>query len=134
MYYKYAALVLAIISVAALFSGCGRGKNYTPAQASTPEAARQTLTAALDAWKSGTDKQSLAKRPAALYVGDEDWSSGMRLSDYSLLDQGEQFGPSVRFVVDLQLTAANGAAARKRARYVVGVNPVQSVMRDDAID
>jgi hypothetical protein len=133
MFYKYSALTLTVLTICLLLPGCG-GQESVPAQASTPDAAQQALTVALDAWKSGADTQSLAKQTTALYVGDEDWSRGMRLTDYSLVDTGEQFGTSVRFIVDLQLAAANGSQARKRARYVVALDPVQTVMRDDVID
>jgi hypothetical protein len=90
------------------------------------------LTKALDAWKAGTEVSSLADAGAALYVGDEDWSRGNRLVNYTLLDEGKPFGSNVRFVVDLELSSDTGAALSKRVRYVVGTNPVQSVQRDDS--
>jgi hypothetical protein len=113
--------------------GCG-GTNYTPAQASDPNLARQSLQVALDTWKSGESAQVLANQSPRLYVGDEDWRQGLALKEYKLLGDGEPFGNNVRFEVGLELAGKSGTESQKSVRYVVATSPVCSVMRDDRID
>ncbi len=125
--------VITVFSVAALCAalGCNGGTGYAPSRPSDPALARQTLTIALDAWKSGSATQTLAEQKPQLYVGDEDWSGGCVLKNYQLIGDGEPYGTSVRFQVGLELAEKAGSPQQKSVRYVVATNPVCSVTRDD---
>lgn len=111
-------------------AGCG-GTNYSPPKAADPAVARQTLKTVLDAWKSGTPKDSLASQTPKVFVGDEDWSGGNALKDYKLIDDGESYGSNVRFRVGLELDSKGGTSLQKTVRYIVATDPVVSITRDD---
>jgi hypothetical protein len=115
---------------ALLTAGCG-GANYQPAPPSNPTQAKQTLTTVLDTWKSGASRTALASQSPKIYVGDEDWSEGKKLSSYQLKSEGESVGHSVRFQVQLEMETAKGRKQQKAARYIVVTDPVHSVTRDD---
>ena len=129
------SLQLMICSLVLLQMMCclGCAKKTIP-DVTSNDSARQALSTALDAWKAGSNTKSLEQSATALYVGDEDWSRGDRLMEYTVIGEGEPFGTNVRFMVDLHLTSARGESIQKRARYIVGTNPVQSVKRDDSED
>ena len=113
--------------------GCGPGDVRPPAP-SDPDQAKQALTQALDAWRTGETPESLRKSQPAVIVSDEDWLRGEKLVSYAIQGDGKKHGNSIRFIATLELRAANGSVQRKHALYHVGTEPVLTVVRSDELD
>ena len=113
--------------------GCGPG-NVRPPAPSDRDKAKQALTQALDAWRSGETSESLRKVQPAVIVSDEDWLRGEKLVSYALQGDGKKHGNSLRFLATLELRTANGSLQRKNALYHVGTEPVLTVVRSDELD
>lgn len=111
--------------------GCGRG-NYVPPGPSDPAQAKQALTQALDAWRSGNKIESMPSSSPAVIVSDEEWASGTQLLNYEIQGDGKTFGTSVRLNATLELRGSGGQTQRKKALYQVATNPVLTVSRSDA--
>jgi hypothetical protein len=119
---------LLLVGALVLASGCGG----TPA-AADPDQARQTLIAALDAWKSGDSPAALAARSPAIHVSDGDWSSGATLTSYQAEDSARPAGYDLSFSVVLELKGPKAKAPTKsKAVYVVSTHPEALVLRQDA--
>ena len=122
------AVSLLLVGVLALASGCGA----TPAAADA-DSARQTLIAALDAWKSGETPDALTARSPAIHVSDTDWNSGAALTSYEAADSALPAGYDLSFSVVLELKAPKAKAPTKsKAVYVVSTHPKALVLRQDA--
>ncbi len=124
----FRAVSLLLVGVLALASGCGG----TPAAADADQA-RQTLIAALDAWKSGETPDALAARSPAIHVSDTDWNSGATLTSYEAADSALPAGYDLSFCVVLELKTPKGKVPTKsKAVYVVSTHPKALVLRQDA--
>jgi hypothetical protein len=124
----FRAFGLLLIGVLALASGCGG----TPGAADA-ESARQTLIAALDAWKSGQTPDALAARSPAIHVSDTDWNSGATLTNYEAADSAVPAGYDLSFSVVLELRGPKAKVPTKsNAVYVVSTHPKALVLRQDA--
>jgi hypothetical protein len=104
-------------------AGCGGGRLQAPAD---PGRAREALCSALDAWQRGDPPGSPAAR-----VNDLDWSAGYRLARYQVAGYGDRDGIDLRYRVTLTLKDPKGNTVRKDTAYVVGTNPVPTVVRLD---
>lgn len=109
--------------------GCGPGDIKTPGM-SDPTVAKQSLTKALDAWKSGQQPNSLD----GITVNDFDWHGGAKLASYAIQADGVAFGESVSFRATLDMTDAKGARQRVAAQYLVATTPKISISRSDDPD
>jgi hypothetical protein len=110
-------------------AGCGPGGGApTPAD---PALARQTLAAALDAWKAGEPHDAPAKRPEPIRVADEDWLAGARLVDFQIGDPEPLSGPRLRLPATLKLKDPRGKAVERRVVYLVALEPGRMVIRQD---
>jgi hypothetical protein len=119
--------LLALLLAASLAAGCG---DEAPAP-TDPSAAREYLRRALDAWKAGETRDSLAKGSPTILVNDPDWARGATLTDYSLEGEGQPLGAGVQWTVPLTLTA-RGRNVKKKVVYVVNVaDDVVAVSRQD---
>jgi|GEM_PF-416855 len=107
---------LALFLAALLAPGCG-GSAPPPTD---PSAAREFLVQALDAWKSGEPKGSLADGKPSILVNDPDWERASKLIDYELDGDGHPLGAGIQWTVPLTLSAG-GKTVKKRAVYVVNV-------------
>jgi hypothetical protein len=120
--------LLACVLLLVLIAGCGGGRaatDYVP----QAERAKQALTLALDAWKSGQLPDPAGKLPSGQSVKavDMDWSEGQKLTSYEIVREipGEATGPR-KFIV--KLTTIAGPAAEV-TYFIVGIDPIQ-VFRD----
>jgi hypothetical protein len=109
--------------------GCGRGNVATPGP-SDPAKAKQALTQALDAWRSGAKPDSVS----GAIVSDEEWAGGAQLLNYELQGEGAVFGTSIRQKATLEVRGADGKALRKTALYQVATNPQVTINRSDALE
>jgi hypothetical protein len=120
--------VLPVLVLSSLL-GCGRGNVATPGP-SDPAQAKQALTQALDAWRSGAKPDSVA----GAIVSDEEWSGGVQLLSYEIPGDGKAFGNSVRLTATLEVRGGDGNARRKSALYQVATNPKVTINRSDALE
>ena len=111
-----------LLSIATFAAGCGRQgnvKDYVPPQ----EAARQSLSTALEAWKGGKTPDQIGASNPAIQAQDSQWREGQKLTAYEIV--GPAPAPSGDqnqwFTVKLTL----GSAAPKETTYVVlGKDPI----------
>jgi hypothetical protein len=128
-------LVIACLAVLAtlLLPGCA---DASRAHAVNEPTARDALKTALDGWKNGKTPASFASDSSPMIVQDLEWSSGAKLLDYQLVDDGKAYDANLRIQVKLSLAGADAKAApatkktEKTVWYLVGTSPKVTVFRD----
>jgi hypothetical protein len=75
-----------LVRATLLLRGCSNPGSPHPVD---PPRARDALKTALDEWKKGENPQSLASASTPIIVQDFDWTSGAKLIDYQLVDDGK---------------------------------------------
>jgi hypothetical protein len=124
-------LAAVLIALAALpLAGC-----WGPGQARAVDAprAREALKIALDHWKNGQDPKSLASSGTPMTAQDYEWTSGAKLLNYEIVDDGKEEDANLRVQVKLTLSQPGkdkGKPVEKKAWYVVGTSPSTTVFRD----
>jgi hypothetical protein len=109
------------IALAAL-AGCGGGSAPLP----STDTARQSLKAALDAWKAGKPPSSLVAEKPSIEPVDFEWKAGKVLADYSIGEQTSGQG-SQDFSASITI---KGEPGPKEVKYMVlGLDPVR-IFRD----
>ncbi|MDR3638299.1 MAG: hypothetical protein P4L84_31135 [Isosphaeraceae bacterium] len=111
--------------------GCSR--SVGPPTAQPPyesEKARAALIAALDSWKNGEGK-SLAKRTPPIRFVDDDFATGLRLSEYEIEEPDRPIAMHEDVAVILSLRDARGKTIRRETRYQVATSPGLAVLRSD---
>jgi hypothetical protein len=108
-------------------AGCGGPYQSAPVNA---DKARETLAVAMEAWKEGETVESLKEDSPEIVVQDFDWSDGMKLLDYEVLDDGKPESANLVARVKLTLEDKTGAKSEKTVTYLVGTAPVLTVFRD----
>ncbi|HMF11011.1 MAG TPA: hypothetical protein VKE94_01860 [Gemmataceae bacterium] len=107
-------------------SGCGKARPKAD-----PHVARDTLRAALDAWKTGQPADALQARDPPIHVTDHEWRNGFALLEYEVSEKDQLFGPALRCQVQLTLRNPKGKPVNKNATYSVGTNNALTVVRED---
>jgi hypothetical protein len=120
------ALVLSCSLAALTLVGCGKSRPKAD-----PEVARDTLRAALGAWKKGESADVLKERSPPIHVADHEWQGGFALLDYQVSAKDQLFGSDLRCQVELSLRNPRGKALKKKATYSVGTNHALTVVRED---
>lgn len=95
-----------------------------------PELARETLIAALTAWKDGSSPEDLQARSPAIVVQDLDWMAGAALQAFELQGDGRPIGANLSIEVELTLADPAGKVSTRKVWYLVGTDPVLTVFRD----
>lgn len=124
---SFPAMLLLALLVLAL-PGCGQ--QWEKNSEEDRELARETLLAALDAWKAG-DTTALAKRDPPIRFSDDEQLSGLKLTEYELIDEEAPIDPFRDVEVELTLRDARGETLQKVAKYQVGLDPSLTVLRSD---
>jgi hypothetical protein len=116
---------LGLVALAILGAGCGRGKErFTPSE----QLARNSLAAALDAWKAGSPPGTITCQSPQVQVADTERQPGQRLLDYQILSEVASASGRA-YVVKLQFAEP---AAEQRARYIViGIDPIWVFRKED---
>jgi hypothetical protein len=124
----WVALACLGVLSALMLSGCSGTSQAGPVNASL---ARESLKVALDHWKKGEAADSLTSSATPMIAQDFEWSSGAKLLDYRMVDDGKEESANLRVQVKLTL-AADGKKKpiEKTATYVVGTSPSVTVFRD----
>lgn len=121
--------VALIIGITVWSGGC-RASHQEGTGPYNSEAARETLVAALNAWKSG-DTTPLGMLPVPVRLIDDDLAAGLLLVDYQLVPPNQAIRPYVNIRVDLNLRTENGRSVPRQATYQITLQPTRSVMRSD---
>lgn len=94
--------------------------------------AKQSLTAALDAWKAGGQPSALKDRQPSIIVSDVTWKSGAKLADYKVLSERDG---GANLIVQVELTLEKeGQQTTRKAEYTIGTSPVIVVTAKDEED
>lgn len=112
--------------------GCG-GDPPPLALATTPEASRAALTAALDGWQAGEPKEAFARRSPPLTLGDADFLRGAKLVGYKIEGPPKEAGTGLSYVVTLTVQDGAKPPAARKVAYRVVTTPGQSVTREDGM-
>jgi hypothetical protein len=116
-----------LVLAALLLSGCS---GYSQTTVNVP-LARESLKVALDHWKKGEDPKSLQSSGTPMTAQDFEWTSGSKLVEYQILDEGKEEGTNLRVQVKITLIQPGKIkAVEKKASYVVGTSPSVTVFRD----
>lgn len=99
--------------------GCHRAdvKDYNPPD----DAARQALTSALDAWKSGKAPDQIGASQPAINAQDQRWTAGKKLSAYEILAAVTDDESHRRYTVKLTI---EGAEPQEATYIVFGKDPL----------
>lgn len=107
--------------------GCGR----VAVPMSDPHAAKQLLSSALEAWKTGKSVADMRQSTPPVYVAEELWNDGFQLTDFVIEGDGEMYGPSVRLHVTLVGSGTGSSVVEKRLQYLVTTTPAFTIARAD---
>jgi hypothetical protein len=94
------------------------------------EQARAALVAALDAWKKG-EARALARRQPPIRFVDDDFATGLKLSDYEIDEPDRPIALHENVAVILSLRDARGRTIHREAQYQVATSPGLAVLRSD---
>jgi hypothetical protein len=108
-----------------LLIGLGSGCRPSPQPVDLSKA-KQSLVAALDAWKRGDKPETL--KP--IVVQDFDWMNGAKLVTYEMAGEAKEDTLNLRCPVTLKLVGADGKEAELTVTYIVGTSPVTTVFRE----
>lgn len=120
-------LLQTILVLAAGCSGRGEppvGSHYEPGQA------RTALVTALDAWKKG-EARTLARRKPPIRFVDDDFSTGLLLSEYEIEQPDAPTGLHQNVSVILSLRDKRGKVIRRETHYQIATEPGLAVLRSD---
>jgi hypothetical protein len=106
--------------------GCSSGGAEIRATGSLDDATT-VLKQALDAWKSGTTAESLSTAEPKVVVADEDWTTGKKLTQFSIGEKGTENGGHWRIPVKLTI----GKEKSLNVHYAVTPGNPASVIRSD---
>lgn len=118
----------AVCGLALAAAGCGAGHPGP----SDPGVGRDTLKAALDAWKKGDSPDAYKQTAPAVTVVDRHWQKGTKLLDYEIDGTGTPDGFDVQFKVKLTTQEPGGKKAQDKAVYNVSTAPKLVIVRYEA--
>lgn len=104
-------------------SGCGGSGSSVSSYQPKGQSAKDALTTALEAWKSGRDKPgTIDSTKPAIQMQDQVWNSGRKLKDFQIGEEKPSADGPTRFAVKLTF---DGDPANEDAEYVVfGKDPL----------
>lgn len=120
---RFSRFVVGVIlgTVVVIAAGCGKSKEGYGRYVPSEETARNSLRAALDAWKQGGKPGQITTVSPTVQVVDSVWQEGGKLGSYEIVGGEEGDGPRW-FSVRLKLVGSN---AEQVVRYVVvGREPI----------
>jgi hypothetical protein len=111
-------------------AGCSAGVEPADHPRYDSVQARAALVAALDAWKKG-EARALPRRNPPIRFVDDDFATGLRLSDYEIEQPDAPSGLHKDVEVILSLRDSRGKVIQREARYQVATEPGLAVLRSD---
>ena len=119
---------VAVVVIGFFVLGCDGGAYQSaPVNASK---ARETLTTALESWKSGEPAELMQDQTPSIVVQDFDWLGGAKLLSFEILDETKEVNANLVAKVKLNLQDKRGAKSEKTVTYLVGTAPTLTVFRD----
>lgn len=117
------ATSLSLVLVMIVVSGCGSGGGSVSSYQPTGQSAKDALTTALAAWKSGREKPgAIDTSKPVIQIQDQVWDSGRKLKDFQIGEEKPAADGPTRFQVKLTF---EGEPANEEAEYVVfGKDPL----------
>jgi len=103
----------------------------TPAEANRvdPALARETLESVLRSWQAGDPIDSWQSKKPPVTVQDLDWKTGLKLSSFEILNEGDAVDANLFCPVKLSLVDAAQKTSTQTVTYIVGTRPVCTVFR-----
>ncbi len=111
-----------------VFAGCKSGK--TIEAAGTEDQVKKVVQTVLDAWKSGTSLTDFTAAHPELVIADEDWQSGVAMTEYKILEPAALNGSHWRQKTELQLKG-KGKSKPTVAIYAVTLGEKTVMLRSD---
>lgn len=121
------------ILIGALLSSCfaGCSVSFTATDSDyDPDLALETLSSALDAWKTGNMKVLVSLESPIRFL-DDDLLAGFHLVDYQIDQAKQPIRPFQGVPVTLTLKKGNGATVTRPALYQISLEPSRAVLRSD---
>lgn len=112
--------IAATCGMAALvLTGCGSG---LPPK-SNPDEARQALQVCLEAWQKGETSEALAGRKPAVYFNEIRDRPEWKLKSFSIAEDHETYGQSVRLSAQLTILTSDGETFQKKMHFLIDTAP-----------
>ena len=89
------------------------------------------ITNTFEEWKNGASMDSQRERTPPVYVAEELWLNGTKLSDFKLTRPGEVIGSNIQFTVTLVCADKSGAPKNREFKYLVTTKPACTIARWD---
>jgi hypothetical protein len=93
------------------------------------DVAKVTLDRTLGSWQKGETIDTMKNASPPVVVSDKSWGRGEKLTKYELDGPSKSAGADRKFQVNLWLTDDKGKIRREVVEYMVGVDPVHTVIR-----
>jgi hypothetical protein len=124
-YHLFAPLLAAVV-------GCSADPPPL-AMATTPEASKEALVAAFDAWKGGATRDALAARTPPVVFADDALARGHKLLDYKFEGEPKAVGTGITYVLSLTTQDGVKPPATRKLAYRVVTTPNVSISKEDAM-
>jgi hypothetical protein len=124
---KTRLLCLLGIMAALIASGCSKGFDNAPVDASM---ARECLQTAMESWKKGDKVDALQSANPPIYVIDMEWKNGNLLKEYEIIGPGDAKDAHLMCPVKLTVGASGtGKETKKDVTYIISTAPNITVSR-----
>src|SRR5579883_1741661 len=101
-------------------AGCSGGPRNAPVDAAK---ARDALRSALESWKKGEKADALQRASPPIYVIDTEWQSGVPLTEFRLVSDGEEKDAQLFCPVRLTVRGPDGKAVQRDVIFMVSTAP-----------
>ena len=91
--------------------------------------AKVSIERFLSTWKQGGKPSDLPSAVPPIVVGDPDWESGLKLTNYAIVSDKASDGTNAHMTVKLELQSDKGQRSRPEITYIVGTSPVVTIQR-----
>ncbi len=118
--------------LAVLAAGCG-GDPPPLDMATTPEKSREALVAALDAWKGGATRETLAAQTPPVVFADDSLTRKHKLLDYKFEGEPKAVGTGITYVVTLTTQDGTRPPATRKLAYRVVTSPNIAISKEDTM-
>ena len=119
------ARVWLVLAIGCTLAGCGDGELQQEL-----EVAKESVQAALDAWKRGESVAALKARATPIEFHDDDWKRAARLIDYEIGPVYRETDGAPRCAATLTVQHRGRKALPAKVTYQVNLKPKIVIARD----